>query len=415
MRILYISNALPPNFESQTIRNIYIIKGLQDAGHKIFGVRNSTTLGDESLDKVLSFPLESIVVKSGWFLNFLSWISSLKINFLKRFFNILGPLLIIPDINSGWSKEILKNQEVLSLVKDCDLIISASGSYESHLAGFKLSKMCSLPLICEMGDPWALNPIWPESFWLKKIINKRLESSVIKHSSAVIFTTKETKQLYQEIYKNNNFHHIPMGFSKDEFDLSTKNQRKSSKIDIVYVGIAYKGSRDITPLLDKIYNLNTPILRAKFFGKVSDSFKEYVSKKNYNFVKFFGQISYEDSIAVISNAHVLVILGNNSKLQIPGKTYMYLASGKPIIYLANQDLINDPTWNLIQNFDGVYGFDKSLRGLDEILFKISEEYDYILKKSSQRMKDSSLKKFDWEHLGKSFNSIVESVHGEKII
>ena len=170
MRILYISNALPPNFESQTIRNIYIIKGLQDAGHKIFGVRNSTTLGDESLDKVLSFPLESVVVKSGLFLNFLSWISSLKINFLKRFFNILGPLLIIPDINSGWSKEILKNQEVLSLVKDCDLIISASGSYESHLAGYKLSKMYSLPLICEMGDPWALNPIWPESFWLKKII-----------------------------------------------------------------------------------------------------------------------------------------------------------------------------------------------------------------------------------------------------
>ena len=60
---------------------------------------------------------------------------------------------------------------------------------------------------------------------------------------------------------------------------------------------------------------------------------------------------------------------------------MYLASGKPIIYLANQDLINDPTWNLIQNFDGVYGFDKSLRGLDETLFKISEEYDYILKKA----------------------------------
>ena len=85
----------------------------------------------------------------------------------------------------------------------------------------------------------GIKPYLAGSFWLKKIINKHLESRVIRHSSAVIFATKN-KQLYQEIYKNNNFHHIPMGFSKDEFDLSTKNQRKSSKIDIVYVGIAYK-------------------------------------------------------------------------------------------------------------------------------------------------------------------------------
>ena len=130
LRILFISNALPPNFESQTIRNIFIIKGLQDAGHKIFGVRNKTSIRDESLEKVLTSPLKSIIVKSGWYLNFFSWIKSLKITFLNRVFNILGPLLIIPDLNSGWSKEILESQEVLSLVRDCDLIISASGSYE---------------------------------------------------------------------------------------------------------------------------------------------------------------------------------------------------------------------------------------------------------------------------------------------
>jgi hypothetical protein len=410
LKILFISTALPPNFESQTIRNLYLIKGLQSAGHQVFGVKNITGHNDGSLENILSVPFETIVVKSGWYLNFMAWIVSLKIRFLERILNVLGPLVVVPDLNSGWSKVVIENDNVLSLARGCDLIITASGSYESHLAGLYLSKEYSLPLVCEMGDPWAFNPIWPETFWLKKIINKRLEARVIKHSTAVVFTTRETQQCYQRAYGGTKFHYVPMGFSRDDFNLTLKSAQRPSVINVVYVGVAYKGSRDITPLLDHIYKVNARSLRALFYGKVSDSFKEYVFDNKYKFVKFFGQVSYEDSIDVISDAHVLVILGNDSKLQIPGKTYMYLASGKPILYLANQDLSCDPTWNLIRGFDGVYGFDQSLTGLDEILVKIEDKYDDLLETSALRLKDPSLIKFDWKDAGCQFNLIVESAY-----
>ena len=340
----------------------------------------------------------------------MAWMASLKIKFLERLLNVLGPLVVVPDLNSGWSKAVIENDNVLSLARDCDLIITASGSYESHLAGLHLCKEYSLPLICEMGDPWAFNPIWPETFWLKKVMNKRLEAKVIKQSRAVVFTTQETQQCYQKAYPGKKIHYVPMGFSRDDFDLTLKSAQSPSIINIVYVGVAYKGSRDITPLLDRIYKAKAQRLRAQFYGKVSDSFKKYVSDNKYEFVKFFGQVSYKDSIDVITGAHVLVILGNDSRLQIPGKTYMYLASGKPILYLSNQDLACDPTWNLIRDFDGIYGFDQSLTGLDEMLVKIENKYDDLSKVSALRLKDSSLKKFDWEAAGSQFNSIVESAY-----
>lgn len=410
LKILFISTALPPNFESQTIRNVYIIKGLQTAGHQVFGVRNVTGHNDVSLENILSVPFETIVVESGWYLKLMVWIASLKIKFLERLFNIIGPLVVVPDLNSGWSKAVIENDNILSLAKGCDLIITASGSYESHLAGSYLSKEFSLPMVCEMGDPWAFNPIWPETFWFKKVINKRLETKVVKQSTAVVFTTRETQQCYQEAYGGTKFHYVPMGFSQDDFNLTLKPAQRPSVINVVYVGVAYKGSRDITPLLDHIHKVEAPSLRAHFYGKVSESFKEYVLENKYKFVEFFGHVSYEDSISVISDAHVLIILGNDSKLQIPGKTYMYLASGKPILYLSNQDLSCDPTWNLIRGFDGVFGFDQTLKGLDEILVTIEDRYEDLLETSALRLSDPSLIKFDWKNAGYHFNLIVESAY-----
>jgi hypothetical protein len=407
MRILFISTALPPNFESQTIRNLYLIKGLQDAGHIVDGVKNITTHNDESLIKILPEGLNILSIQNGWYLKLRNWVGLRNIYFLNRIFDVLGPLLIIPDLNAGWSKIVIKDKNLLDLSRKCDLIISASGSYEAHLAGLYLSKTYQKPLIAEMGDPWAFNPIWPENSFFKKFFNKILEKKVINQSKLITFTTRETKEFYKNYYAVNKFHYIPMGYATNEFNLEKHTTKQDKTINIVYVGVAFKGSRDITPLLDKIYKIKSPNIRMHFYGKVSDAFKAYVNSKEYNFVNFYGQIDYMSSIDIIAEADVLVIIGNDSKLQIPGKTYMYLASGKPILYIANQKLSYDPTWKLIKQFNGVYGFSQNLSNLEDTVINLDKNYDAFLKESNLRFDDPSLKKFDWKNLGSKFAKIVE--------
>jgi hypothetical protein len=198
-----------------------------------------------------------------------------------------------------------------------------------------------------------------------------------------------------------------MGYATNEFNLEKHTTKQDKTINIVYVGVAFKGSRDITPLLDKIYKIKSPNIRMHFYGKVSDAFKAYVNSKEYNFVNFYGQIDYMSSIDIIAEADVLVIIGNDSKLQIPGKTYMYLASGKPILYIANQKLSYDPTWKLIKQFNGVYGFSQNLSNLEDTVINLDKNYDAFLKESNLRFDDPSLKKFDWKNLGSKFAKIVE--------
>ncbi len=410
MKILFISSSLPPHSESQSIRNLYLIKALMEEGHTLVGVSISSSNPDDSLWSIVENEFPIILVEYGWFKKLSFWIETLNVNILTRIINILGPLLIFPDLNVGWSKKILRNKKINDELNDTDLIISSSGSYEAHLASFQLNKRKNIPMLVEMGDPWAFNPIWPENFWFKKFFNRRLEKKIISSAIAVTFTTKETKDFYENRYLIDKFHYVPMGFSENDFDLDPTNKPldTSSVVNFVYVGVAFRASRDITPFLDCLYKLDSRNLKASFYGSVSQSFETYVKEKKYDFVSFFGTVPYKRSIEIISDADVLIILGNDSDLQIPGKTYMYLASGKPIIYLASQDLKSDPTWNLIKSFKGVYGFDPELRGLDDLLSEINYDYEKFLDDSKSRLSDPFLKEFLWEKIGHSFIKIIES-------
>jgi hypothetical protein len=406
MKILFISTAFPPFFESQTIRNAYFIKGLQKAGFEVIGVTSDTIHVDHSISMVLEAAVETIIIDEGWYVKFRKKLQKNRLNLLNRLLDILGPLIIVPDLNAGWGYKVVNNQYVNSVTPNCDLIITSSGSYEAHLAGKELSEKYNVPFLVEMGDPWAYNPIWPETFFIKKIFNKRLEKSVIKSANSIVFSTQETASFYKNLYQKSSINYIPMGFCKNDFSL----QKPSTDVDEIkfsYVGVAYKGSRDITPLIDCISLEKTRKKSVNIYGKSSFSFQAYVKNNQYDFVKFYGQISYKESIKAIGASHVLIILGNDGELQIPGKSYIYLASGRPILYLARQSLNTDPTWNLLRKFSGVYGFPPSLDGLQNCIQDIMANYEKYLNDSSSRLNSKELSFFDWDKIGLDFANLAK--------
>ena len=67
----------------------------------------------------------------------------------------------------------------------------------------------------------------------------------------------------------------------------------------------------------------------------------------------------------------------------------------------------DPTWKLIKQFNGVYGFSQNLSNLEDTVINLDKNYDAFLKESNLRFDDPSLKKFDWKNLGSKFAKIVE--------
>ena len=86
-----------------------------------------------------------------------------------------------------------------------------------------LSKRLGIPFIVDFRDPFTLCPIrsTKKSSWVQKV-EKRLETKVIQEAAAVVFTARETLNLYQKSYSSQaeKMHVIHNAFDTDLFNYS---------------------------------------------------------------------------------------------------------------------------------------------------------------------------------------------------
>ena len=132
-----------------------------------------------------------------------------------------------------------------------------------------------------------------------------------------------------------------------------------------------------------------------FFLRMSESLRHLR-------VTYSGWVPYESSILEIGEADVLLLYGNRSAIQIPGKVYPYLASGRPIIYVAQMPLDQDPTWRLIGNFGGIIGLKQGDASWVETLAGWINRLIEWEKAALSRCNDPRLAEYKWKALGARF-------------
>jgi len=66
------------------------------------------------------------------------------------------------------------------------------------------------------------------------------------------------------------------------------------------------------------------------------------------------------------------LVGNKSPYQVPGKTFLYLASGRPILYLSQMPHADDPTYQLLRAFEGVAVVPNEAQAIREWLAALNE-------------------------------------------
>ena len=169
MKILFISTSLPPNYDSQTIRNLHFIRGLFENSITVETLSVSDKSNEEVHDELFSKYVSCFhFTEVPSMMNFLNNLKNFK---LKYLLTNLANYLLAPDLYVGWKKKaVLKFNTDLS-EKKYDLIITTSGSYVAHSIGAEISSNLKIPLVSDLGDPWADNPIWPENMFHKRIIN----------------------------------------------------------------------------------------------------------------------------------------------------------------------------------------------------------------------------------------------------
>jgi glycosyltransferase involved in cell wall biosynthesis len=408
LRATFISTAIPPFPESHTIRNVFLLRGLARAGFEIQIVTPRRQGGDFSLSKLM--PGHSLVETAPPdYERRINKVSGLPLGrILGWACGVKAQLFLIPDLTAGWDQIVI--EKAWSAVESFNpsVIVTSSGGFTAHVAGGEFSRRLRVPLAADLGDPWALNPIWPATLPWRKRQSWKMESEALRDVSAITVTTEATAEMYRELFPKARVEVLPMGFSSDELP-GTPTPKKEVPC-VTYVGVAYRSSRNLIPIFDGLKSANkTNRLEFRVVGPHSWFFERHVSREKMDFVRFVDRVPYDQSIDLIKQSDILLVVGNTGKLQVPGKALMFLGSGRPIVLVSQMNEADDPTWQILKQFQGTAYCKADKESVCDKVSEVLSDLDSWKAASMSRLQSPEIRQYEWGTVGDRYAQIISEV------
>lgn len=246
-----------------------------------------------------------------------------------------------------------------------DLVVATMSPFQSARAAAEVARRRNIPWVADLRDPWALDEmfVYPSGAhrrWAERQMRLDLESA-----SAIVMNTPEARtRLMRRFpeFANRTVVVIPNGYDANDFSAAPPETRDGS-FRIVHTGSLHTGSghelrrRGLVrrlaggtpPGLDMLTRSHVVLTRALealrssapelardvqlyLAGVTSD---EDLAVGN-DMVHFLGYLPHAESIALLRSADLLFLpmhdlpIGTRATI-IPGKTFEYLAAGRPIL------------------------------------------------------------------------------------
>ncbi|MEK4286998.1 glycosyltransferase [Paenibacillus sp. FSL P4-0502] len=410
-RVLIVAQAVPPNGGSHATRIKYFIKELAELGWEIEILTTRIYPGTPLIDNSLQESIPSHVSFTRSFPGPLHAYAYRK----KR--SVSGTVkgskkksmkkkLLIPDTYIEWLPGALVDVFIKKKIKQKpDIILSSAVPYTSHLIALFISKKWKTPLIADYGDPWVYDPGNPRK-GVRYLIERFLESLVISNSNIISVTTDLTKKLYIDKYKvdPSKLKVIPMGYDKDDFSLPVP-LANNEKVRFLYTGRLEPESRDANLFfltLKKLYESGH--LRQcsfEFIGVFNRDFLDIVKNMGLDdLIKFHPWMNHRECMKYLCTADYLLLFGNNNNIQVPGKTFNYIGSGTPIIYLSNLNGEKDSVDEILKESGTTYWkVENSQSSIQEVLLELQSKFSYEKRNTANDL-------FSWKNRVKELSEIM---------
>lgn len=271
-----------------------------------------------------------------------------------------------------WLKAAGRTLEVVIEKEKPDILFVTTSPFPAAKVIGEVSRRFGIPYVLDMRDPWALDPITRYPTKMHYYLNLMDMRRACRRASAVIMNTpgalNAAVNAFRDIEQDKMFC-ITNGWDYRDFQTPRQNSNNSNKVlTIVHTGlfrtkIAKKYQQDRNPLRFLRYSvsqidllsrtphylfeahrmlvrknlINPKDIKCIFAGDVTEEDRELVLKHQVgDIVEFTGYLNHKQSIDLLNAADVLFLplheLGDGkAPLIVPGKTYEYLASRKPIL------------------------------------------------------------------------------------
>jgi glycosyltransferase involved in cell wall biosynthesis len=264
--------------------------------------------------------------------------------------------LNLPDIVTGWILPAVVAGRGLARKADIACLFSSGPAWSSHLAALGLARLTGLPWVAHFRDPWSQGSgYFRDSRWAERA-NARLERAVIERATAVICVTDRHTDALRRHYARCDpakFVTVPNGFDGAEWDEAEEEARAASphaasgQFVITYAGALYVGRSPLL-VLEALRRLSqTGVLtldRVRLDIVVNDGVGRLPDGRDImdvaremglaGSVQVLGPLPRRETLRRLLDSNLLLLLGHNFTMQIPGKLYEYLRAGRPILALA---------------------------------------------------------------------------------
>lgn len=242
---------------------------------------------------------------------------------------------------------------------------------------------------------------------------KKTKKKIISVSDHILLTSHLTLREYENIYDNfskNNAYIFPYGFLNKDINSFNTNDYDKNKFNISHVGTAHKSDRNLLPLFEVLNGLENenkfkPFYNFILAGNYSVDFKKYLINSIIT-SNILGKVSFYDSIQIMGNSQLNIIVGNFNGIQIPGKVFMCLSIPVPILYIAQTDSDSDEAMKYLSLFQGIVYCENNIESIKFQILNIVSNIEMLKKQSLERVKSDTLLKLEGVSLSTQLEEII---------
>lgn len=333
-----------------------------------------------------------------------------KKSILKTFLKKGKKLVAIPDMYLSWARKASQYGIELNNKENFDVIFSMHEPPSSHICALKIKeKFREIPWVTYWSDPWLKDSTRENISSIRRKFEEGFEKKIVALSDRFIFVTKANRDDYIKSYgipKDKTFI-VTRGYDEVQYK-NIKETLKPEKINVnktnfVYAGEIFTKLRDVRPFiqaLNSIKDKNNSLydtINVLFFGNIDDKAvkRELAEVEN---VQVSRRIPYNEVLAYMLNAEVLLLFGNKNSKQIPAKIYDYFGVDGLIFVILGDE--NDPIKELVENKDKCIVVNNNKEEIEKGILK-------LLELIQNKKKIGPIEEYQWKYISEKLNKILE--------
>lgn len=272
--------------------------------------------------------------------------------------------LNVPDTVTGWILPAVVAGRRVVRGADIACIFSSGPAWSSHLAGLALARLTGLPWVAHFRDPWSQGSVTSGESRGADSVNAWLERAVVQRATTMICVTDRHTNLLRRYYVDcapEKFVTVPNGYDSGEWELLERAIGGASGVGatcgrfvITYAGALYVGRSPLL-VLEALRRLSQAgdlsLERVRLDLVLYTNVRQLPDERDVmdvaremglgDSVQVLGPLPRGETLTRLMRSDLLLLLGHNLTVQVPGKLYEYLRSGRPILALVPQGAQTD--------------------------------------------------------------------------